>query len=73
MDNKEPQNCWEFYNCPEETRKKCPAFPSDGKKCWEVAGSFDGLGCPKTKGMGMMFCVRNCVWFKKMFNPTDNK
>jgi len=68
MDNKEPQNCWEFHNCSEEARKKCPAFPSDGRKCWEIASSFEGIGCPKTKGMGMRFCIRNCGWFKKL-NP----
>jgi hypothetical protein len=65
MDDKEPQNCWEFHNCPEETKKKCPAFPSHGSKCWEVASSPREAGCFKAKGMGLIFCVSNCDWFKK--------
>jgi len=71
MDNKEPQNCWEFHGCSEETRKKCPAFPSHGKKCWEIASSFEGAGSPKKKGMGRMFCEKECLWFKKFFPSVD--
>ena len=73
MDNKEPQNCWEFWNCPEVARKKCPAYEYKmGRECWMIASSFNGEGCPKTKGMGMKFCMNNCDWFKKL-NPDLSK
>ena len=60
--DKEPENCWEFYNC-QEAREKCPAYPTDGKKCWEVASS---VGCILTKGAGMKFCISKCDWFKML-------
>jgi len=67
MDNKEPQNCWEFYNCPEETRKKCPAYEYKmGRECWLIASTFAGEGCRKTKDIGLMFCVSQCGWYKKV-------
>lgn len=68
MDNKEPQNCWEFWNCSGEERK-CPAYVYEmGRECWMIASAFDGKGCPKVKDMGMKFCLNNCDWFKKL-NP----
>ena len=66
MDNKESQNCWEFWNCPEETKIKCPAFIYPDEKCWIVASSVNG--CFKTKEEGFRFCVQTCDWFKKV-NP----
>ena len=31
----EPQNCWEFRNCPKEKRDKCPAYTTNsGKECF---------------------------------------
>jgi hypothetical protein len=68
-----PQNCWEFHNCVDATRDKCPAFPNDGRKCWEVASTFDGSGCPKVKGVGMKYCVLSCAWFKKIFKRPGDK
>ena len=68
MKEQVPQNCWEFWNCPEDTKTRCPAFPSAGKKCWEVASSLDKEGCSKVKGRGVLFCVNQCTWFKEM-NP----
>ena len=68
MTDQKPQNCWEFWNCPKTTMIQCPAFPSEGKKCWEVASSPDKEGCSKAKDKGLLFCVKRCAWFKKM-NP----
>jgi hypothetical protein len=29
--------CWEFQKCGKE--KECPAYPSYGNSCWNVAGT----------------------------------
>lgn len=42
MNKTEPQNCWDFWNCTEEEKQKCPAFPSHGRECWEVLSSIGG-------------------------------
>ncbi len=66
MSKKEPQNCWEFWNCNIRVRKKCPAYINNlGKDCWMIAGSITkDPACPKLKHQ-----FRNCWqcdWFKKL-------
>ena len=59
--NKEPENCWEFWNCPEEIRNNCEIFKLNaGKECWFLSNS--SKGCKRSKGNGGWF---NCEWFKK--------
>jgi hypothetical protein len=62
----EAKNCWEFWKCKEETRKKCPAYTSNpGSSCWAVAGSYsDYPGCPKIN-RDFEYCWE-CGWFKKI-------
>jgi hypothetical protein len=53
-------NCWEFLNCPSETRSQCPAHPQSGKKCWEVdntlcKGQTQGTAADKKE-----FCYFDC-------------
>jgi methyl-accepting chemotaxis protein len=31
--------CWETKNCPTERRNLCPAYPTQGNKCWMVTGT----------------------------------
>ena len=52
MDNKESQHCWEFHNCPEEVKMKCPAHMYSDEKCWIIASSFCGRNCPKVSAGG---------------------
>lgn len=60
---KQPKNCWEFWNCPQEIKKKCPAFQTDsGQECWLVAQNF----CPYLKKK-YRYCWE-CSWFQKL-NP----
>jgi hypothetical protein len=71
--NKGPQNCWEFWNCPKDVRNHCRAYEYDmGKECWLIASSFYKKGCPKTKDKGLLFCIEDCPWFKKL-NPNFPK
>lgn len=64
MDTKQPQNCWEFQNCPKDIRDNCPAYKMKlGRKCWAVASNVKE-GCPKTY-RGFSYCC-DCLWFKKM-------
>lgn len=68
-DYKEPQYCWEYWNCLEEVRDKCVAYTSaSGKECWMIVGSnvveFDQ--CPKLKNE-FKDCWE-CPWFQ-MMNP----
>ncbi|MBU0547287.1 MAG: hypothetical protein KJ710_02165 [Candidatus Omnitrophica bacterium] len=72
MANKEPQNCWEFNNCPEEIRNNCSAYiPNMGRDCWIVASQIEYEGCKKVKGRGLGFCIKNCDWYKKLYLGVD--
>ena len=36
--------CWDINNCPPERQIQCPAFPNQGRNCWEVDYTWcDGL------------------------------
>ena len=73
MANEEAKNCWEYWNCDMEVRKKCPAFLYDsGGECWMVAGHFveSSKQCPRLK---KKFCnCFECPWFQKQ-NPGFSK
>ena len=81
MDKKIPLYCWEFHNCPEEERKKCPAFLYPEEKCWNIASRSCGKvlspggGALNTvfsnvngSNVGINYCIHKCGWFKKL-NP----
>ncbi len=68
MDNKDVQNCWQFWNCPDETRSKCPVYIKGlGDRCWEVKECFTTSNNPGPTEKKEE-CCRECRWFKKM-NP----
>lgn len=54
---KQVKNCWEFFNCPEETKSKCRVFISDlGTDCWLISRTDNNKNFEN--------CI-NCPWFKK--------
>jgi len=54
-----PQSCWEFWDCPKETRDKCPAYRRNaGKNCFNLAMDF----CPKVTNE-FKHCWE-CPWYK---------
>lgn len=55
-------NCWDFWKCSEETKKKCPAFlTNSGRECWVVSAG----KCPRSKERGIEDC-RECAWYVKI-------
>jgi len=71
MSKKKPQNCWEFWNCDRDVKKRCPAYENDsGRECWLIASSFKAHGSPKVKNK-FESCF-DCPWFKKL-NPDFDK
>ena len=62
---KEPQNCWEFWNCP--IKEKCIVFLNNmGQECWFVQDIKQW--CPRTIKYEGCF---NCPWYKKLNNTTN--
>lgn len=58
-------NCWEFWNCPKKTMKKCPAhIQKRGNECWTVANPFSEHECQKLKNR-FRSCIE-CPWFNRM-------
>ena len=56
------ENCWEFMDCPVESRKNCQVYVKDlGNHCWLVVKDvLEGcFHCKEFDG-----CI-NCPWFKK--------
>ncbi len=69
MNNKEPQNCWEYWNCPKETREKCAAYKyNSGKECWMIASAAEPH-CPRV-GRDFKYCSE-CPWYKKLNSSHD--
>lgn len=61
------ENCWQFWKCPEETKKKCPAFLMDsGKDCWTVSSSFivPNRSLFKLGDLSLKKCF-DCSWYKQ--------
>lgn len=57
----DPQNCWDFWECPLDVRHKCPAFTLNaGDDCHNVAKDF----CPRTK-REFKNCWE-CPWYQKI-------
>ena len=63
----EPKNCWEYWDCPEEIRDRCPAYtiPYSGRECFYYAKDF----CPKLKHE-FEHCWE-CPWYKKIKSDSD--
>jgi hypothetical protein len=59
MGTKRPENCWEYWNCPETIKKDCLAFKSDsGKDCWNVTKDFRPFCRTEFEHCG------DCPWYK---------
>jgi hypothetical protein len=59
--NKEPENCWEFWNCPKKARNSCPAFLTyHGMNCYDFAQNH----CPRAE-KSFKHC-KECPWYKKV-------
>ena len=60
---REPQNCWEFYDCSEEAKEKCLVFQNDmGKECWFVC-NIKEINNKNTEKFKNCF---ECDWYKKI-------
>lgn len=59
-------NCWEFKDCDENIRIKCPAYPDKGKKCWKVTGTKceGGIIEKSTLMEKILYCRNNCNFYK---------
>jgi len=57
----EKKTCWDYWDCPEETRAKCPAYiTKSGRDCFDLASEF----CPRKKSE-FKHCWE-CPWYKKV-------
>jgi len=67
MNEKTPQNCWEFMKCPEKIKEKCEAYKRNlGQECWLIVQDIE----PGCYGYSKYNGCRNCPWFKKNSVPT---
>lgn len=58
------EECWDFWECPDEYKKKCPAYIHKmGDECWLIVGSFTKKSqCPLLK-KEFKSCYE-CAWFR---------
>ncbi len=60
------KNCWDLKNCPEKTRKKCPAWEFDsGEFCWFVNGTICECAAQKNWHEKILIC-KKCVVMKQI-------
>ena len=59
--NKEAENCWEFWDCPVKLRDTCIVYTSkSGKDCYNLTYNFSPI-CKKE----FIHCWE-CPWYKKV-------
>lgn len=57
----EPRNCWEFWDCHQEVKEKCPAYLTGyGRDCYD----FTEDDTPRVK-RGFEHCSE-CPWYRKV-------
>jgi len=68
-------NCWEFINCgrekggfAEEELGVCPAYPDNGKNCYNVVGTFCANNDPNNK---LKDCL-NCPFYLHLQKEQGN-
>ena len=64
------ERCWEFLNCPQERREKCPAYKLEDHRCWLVPGTWCGgieQGDEKSKRHNCM----NCRYMLHSISPKE--
>jgi len=65
MLDKNAKNCWDFWKCPKELKKRCAASMANlGRDCWIVTKDVLLAESPKKK-QGFKFCW-DCPWFKNL-------
>ena len=59
--NKEPQNCWEYWDCPQDSKETCKVYAAQaGRMCWYLAENFRPV-------MDRDFeSCEDCPWLKKL-------
>jgi len=59
-------NCWEYTDCPEEQRNRCPAHPDRGLDCWKVTGTLCDQGRHRAKSLEEKIArCRKCDFYIK--------
>jgi DNA-binding XRE family transcriptional regulator len=62
----ETANCWELRHCPDEMKKKCPAWEFNaGDCCWFISGTICNNTTYTTWEKKMTIC-KNCVVLKNL-------
>lgn len=71
-------NCWEYMDCPDEARRECPAYPSNGTDCWKMPNTMCAGGriSLSTLAEKVAFC-RSCDFYmhyvrRKVLEHLDN-
>ena len=66
---KDAQPCWDIQNCPEQTRRNCPAWEFNaGNLCWFINGTICH-GKPQTNWSSKMKVCRKCQVFRSGVGP----
>ena len=65
--DKPPEKCWDILKCPDEKRKKCPAWEfKAGDMCWFINGTICSGKAHKSWAEKIEEC-RSCRVFKNFF------
>ena len=63
MVKKDPENCWEFWNCVEKNGGNCPVYlTNSGKDCWRFSSTLCTVSKSKDSGHNCL----ECDWYKKV-------
>lgn len=69
--NKQRIPCWEYRNCDEETRLRCPAWQlKNGAMCWFINGTYCS-GVPKRNWEQKMSLCKECRVFTSCMGTQD--
>ncbi len=59
-------NCWQFWDCSEEAKLKCPVYKSkDGRRCWTYTHDLL-IPFHFSRQRKKFKSCEECPWYKKM-------
>jgi len=60
-----PQNCWEFWQCPQIVKDGCYAYRLNaGKECWRITESIIPKPAESPRIKNKIPYCGECGWFK---------
>ena len=68
LDKNNYRNCWEFWNCSNESKEECDAYNLKlGRNCWSISARYCLRNLAKISKKKINTCLK-CLWYANLNN-----